>query len=57
MDALAQALLKLDEFELANFARAIQEMVIDEDGAQHKTGYVAEALIEWANEVETDFGR
>ncbi|WP_422375774.1 hypothetical protein [Roseibium sp.] len=56
MDALAQALLNLDEFELANVARAIQEMVIDEDGTRHKTSYVAEALIEWANEVESDFG-
>jgi len=57
MDALAQALLKLDQFELADFARALQEMTHDEDGAPRETGYVAEALIEWANETESDFER
>ena len=55
MDALAKALLKLDEFELADFARTLQDMVVDEDGALHETAYVAGALTEWANEVESDF--
>jgi len=57
MDNLAQALLKLDTYELSNFAPAIKVMSINEDGAPTETSHVAEALIEWANEAESDFDR
>ena len=54
MRELAAALLDLNWSDMDAFARRIMEIATDENGDLNDERYIAQCLIDWAEEIKTD---